>query len=517
MICWIVPFALLLTVPRHGTAEIVLVAASSYDGAAGEPDPFDLEVTARVVSPSGKRYEVPGFFDGDGEGGQSGRIFKVRVAADETGIWSWSTSSGVPGLDGLSGMFRVAGELTGPFRQGPVVASSEPPRVFRRREGGPVFLLGKFLDVAAPKPIQFSHTMLSERLSDADRQAMLDRHAALGLNKIDLYLANRGDYGGTWPTTPWLGTAAANDKRYFDLRRWLSYEEWVRRLRDAGFVAQLWFFADDSHFGALSDAGRRRLLRYGMARLSAEVNTMFTLALEWQEGWTLPRVNADGAFLQERNPWSRLVSVHGVTGDFALPAAPWVDYLDLQAGNEATPAAVHALGLANRALAAKPLLLEELGMGEEDSTNRRKAWAAFLAGAAGVGTGASLGHLGRFAARVPFAEMAPADGLVLGGSAWALAAPGSAYVFYLYGGGTVRVDLRAASGPLQAEWYDPRDGGSRPLPAAEGGGVETFTAPSQDDWALYLHRGIPANPHPLPPTGRTRAPAGEPAREAPAG
>jgi hypothetical protein len=401
-------------------------------------------------------------------------------------VWSWTTSSGVPGLDGLSGTFRVEGELTGPFRQGPVVASPSAPRAFQRLDGGPVFLLGKFLDVAAPKPIQFSHTLLSEQLSDADRQAMLDRHVSLGLNKIDIYLANRGDYGGTWPTTPWLGTAAANDKRYFDLRRWRSYEEWVRRLRDAGLVAQLWLFADDSGFGALPEADRRRLIRYGMARLSAEVNTIFTLALEWQEGWTLPQVNADGAFLQERNPWSRLVSVHGVTGDFALPAAPWVDYLDLQAGNEATPVAVHALALANRALAAKPLVVEELGMGEEDGANRRKAWAAFLAGAAGVGTGASLGPLGRFAARVPFAAMAPADGLVLGGSAWALAAPGSAYIFYLPSGGTVRVDLRPASGTLQAEWYDPRDGSSHPLPSLAGGQVETFTAPSQEDWVLSL-------------------------------
>ncbi|HET9211523.1 MAG TPA: putative collagen-binding domain-containing protein, partial [Thermoanaerobaculia bacterium] len=70
----------------------------------------------------------------------------------------------------------------------------------------------------------------------------------------------------------------------------------------------------------------------------------------------------------------------------------------------------------------------------------------------------------------------------------ALAAPGSAYVFYLYGGGTVRVDLREASGPLQAEWYDPRDGSSRPLPAASGGKVETFNAPSTDDRVLYLHK-----------------------------
>src|SRR5947209_3017136 len=87
-------------VPLYGTAEIALAAASTCDGTAGEPDPFDLEVTAQVTSPSARRFAVPGFFDGDGEGGPAGRIFKVRVAAGEIGVWHWRTESGVPGLDG---------------------------------------------------------------------------------------------------------------------------------------------------------------------------------------------------------------------------------------------------------------------------------------------------------------------------------------------------------------------------------------------------------------------------------
>jgi hypothetical protein len=495
----IVPFALFLAafagpglaageaVPHHGTAEIALTSSTLYDGAAGEPDPFDLALTAEVVSPSGRRFSVPGFFDGDGAGGQSGRVFRVRVAAEETGTWSWRIASDVPGLGGRSGSFQVTGELPGFFGRGPIVASAARPRAFQQRQGGPVFLLGKFLDVAAPSPIQFSHTMFSEQLSAGERQAMLDRHLALGLNKIDVYLANRGDYGGV-ATTPWLGAAEANDKRHFDLRRWHGYEEWVDRLRDAGLVAQLWFFADDSDFGRLSDADRQRLLRYGMARLSAPVNTMFTLALEWQEGWPAPQVHADGDLLQRSNPWSRLVSVHGMTGDFAFPTAPWVDYLDLQAGNDSGHRDVHTLGLANRSRAAKPLIAEELGLGEENTANREKAWAAFMAGAAGVGTGASLANLGRFAARVPFASMDPADGLVLAGKAYALADPRRAYVFYLYDGGTVRVNLRGASGALRVEWYDPRDGSSHPRPNASGGKVEAFAAPSREDWVLYIHK-----------------------------
>ena len=87
---------------------------------------------------------------------------------------------------------------------------------------------------AAPAPIKFSHVFLSELQTDANRQARLDRHLALGLNKMNVYLANKGDYGGTWPTTPWLGTASANDKTRFDLARWRAYDRWVLALRDAG-------------------------------------------------------------------------------------------------------------------------------------------------------------------------------------------------------------------------------------------------------------------------------------------
>jgi hypothetical protein len=474
-------------VPLFGTAEIVLTSNASYNGEAGEPNPFDLDVTAQIVSPSGRRFSAAGFFDGDGQGGAVGKVFKVRVSAGEAGTWRWTVASNVPGLNGRSGELAMAGRLPGFFGKGPIVVSPDRPRAFRQQAGEPVFLTGKFLDVAAPSPIQYSHTMFSEELSEADRQAMLARHLRLRLNKINVYLANRGDYGNV-STTPWAGTADANDKRRFDLRRWQIYDRWVERMRDAGVVAQLWFFADDSGFGDLPDADRRRLIRYGMARLSGAVNTMFTLALEWQEGWSAGEVEASGEFLQRNNPWGRLASVHGVTGDFAFPDSPWVDYLDLQAGNSASHAAVHAMGLANRARAAKPLIQEELGLGEENVENRRKAWAAFTAGAAGVGTGAFLEHLVKLAALVDSSRMEPADPLVLVGRAYALAERGRAYVFYLYEGGLIRVNLRGAAGLFKAEWYNPRDGSFQTAATVPGGRTQVFRSPSAEDWVLHIHK-----------------------------
>jgi hypothetical protein len=476
-------------IPQYGTAEVPLTATSSYNGGSGTPNPFDLVLTAQVTSPSGRRYTVDGFYDGDGAGGSIGRIFKFRVYADEAGTWRWTTTSTVLGLGAKSGTFDVSGKLAGFFGAGPIVENPTRPRTFQQQAGGAVFLRAKFLDMAASKPLQFSHTMFAESLTDANRQALLSRHLGMKLNKMNVYVANRGDYGNV-STTPWAGTASSNDKKRFDLKRWQMFDAWVVKMRDAGMVTNLWFFADDSGFGDLPDADRQRLIRYGMSRLSGYANTMFTLALEWQEGWSTTEVNTNANFLQTWNPWARMVGIHGLTGDFSTALAPaaWLDYMQLQAGNDASASVVHARGLTSRAMAAKPLIQEEHGLGYEDKLHRQRTWAAFTAGAAGVGTGSYLAQLATFVSRVRFERMDPADSLILSGNAWCLAEKGVAYVVYAHSGGTVRVDLAAATGTFVAEWYNPRDGSSTAALAATGGGVRSYTAPTADDWVLYLHK-----------------------------
>jgi hypothetical protein len=475
------------TVTRFDTAQVVLRSTATYNGSSGTPNPFDVVLTAQVTAPSGRRYTIDGFFDGDGASGQSGNVFKFRVFADEVGTWRWTTSSNAPGLNALSGTFSCSGTLAGAFGRGPIVDNPTWPRSFMFRQGEPVYLIGKFLDTAAVSPLKYSHTMFSEKLTETNRQAMLSRHLGMKLNKINVYLANRGDYSGV-STTPWLGSASSNDKTRFDLARWRMYENWVVKMRNAGVVSQLWFFADDSSFGDLSDTYRRRLIQYGMARLSGYANTMFTMVLEWQEGWSSTEVTSNMNFLHQKNPWARLATVHGLTGNFSFPTAAWADYMDIQAGNSASHSTVHSTGLQHRSLAAKPLIQEEHGLGAEDTVHRQRAWAAFTAGAAGSGTGAYLQHLSTFAARVDFERMVPIDRLAVSRNAYVLAEAGRAYVFYLYNGGTLQADLAGVTGTLIAEWYNPRDGSLRSAPAVAGGGIRTFTPPSSGDWVLYLHR-----------------------------
>ena len=487
-----------VAVTRFDTAEIVLRSTSSFNANSGTPNPFTaVDLTARVTAPSGRVYTIDGFFDGDGNGGSVGNIFKVRVYADEPGTWQWTTTSNTAGLQGQSGTFSCSGTLGGAFGSGPVVENPARPRTLMYQYGRPVYLLGKFLDTAAPAPIQFSHTMFSEQLTDANRQAMLDRHLGMKLNKIDVYLANQGDYSAV-STTPWVGSAGSSDRQRFDLARWRMYESWVLKMRAAGVVAQLWFFADDSSFGDLPDADRQRLIKYGMARLSGYANTMFTLALEWQEGWSADEVATNMSYLQSRNPWARLVSVHGTEGDFSFPTAAWADYMDTQGGNDAGYASIHAHGLRNRALAVKPLIQEEFGLGSEDTAHRQKAWAAFTAGAAGSGTGSYLAPLATFVAQIPFERMDPADSLALSGNAYVLAEQGRTYVAYLYNGGTVQLNLAGASGTFSAQWYDPRVGGFLSAGSVTGGAARSFTAPAGGDWVLYVQQTSTTQP-PTPP------------------
>lgn len=89
------------------------------------PNPFtDYRLQVEFAAPSGATYDVPGFFDGDGRGGATGSVWRVRFTPDEVGQWSYRASFregqhlaaelnaviGKPNqlIDGQSGSFTVS-------------------------------------------------------------------------------------------------------------------------------------------------------------------------------------------------------------------------------------------------------------------------------------------------------------------------------------------------------------------------------------------------------------------------
>ncbi len=105
------------------------VAISFHGPEASEtdssPNPFlDYRLQVAFIGPSGQRYHVPGFFDGDGNGGGKGNVWRVRFTPDEAGEWRYKAvfregkdvavsldpDAGKPThFDGASGSFTIAG------------------------------------------------------------------------------------------------------------------------------------------------------------------------------------------------------------------------------------------------------------------------------------------------------------------------------------------------------------------------------------------------------------------------
>lgn len=57
------------------------------------PNPFaDHRLVVTFESPTGVALAVPGYFDGDGLGGASGDVYRVRFTPNEPGEWTWAVS-----------------------------------------------------------------------------------------------------------------------------------------------------------------------------------------------------------------------------------------------------------------------------------------------------------------------------------------------------------------------------------------------------------------------------------------
>lgn len=473
----------------YNTLELVFTASVS------PPNPFETYLLKlEVTDPSGKKFLVDGFYDGDGKGGQSGRVWKARLTPYMAGTWTWRTVRGDMGdshLENREGQFECvqAGNTGGVVSEG---------KHFRFQNGEYVYLVGNFLDFA--HNLRTTHVFMSETTNDSQRSAVFARQRDFhNVNKANVYFANKGDYNSQ-SVTPWVGGADNNDKTRMDLSRWKMYDQYLLLFRENRILAELWFFADDSNFGGLSNEHKQRLARYAMARTSAFSHTLFVIALEWQEGWSGASVNSLGNFIQSHNPWGRMLSVHSrQRRPWEFPGESWATFIASQAGNGASPDFVNSYAIDFFAKENIPHLSEEFGHlnGDSDFNLRAKLWANFTGGAAGSGTGSDLRSFLRFLAQsqAPFQRMQPANPLVTDGgiTRFALAEAGHHYVVYSSSGS---FDLNVSGENLVGRWFNPRNpDASLEPPFAVSSGNQTFTPPSEanQDWVLWISDGSNLN------------------------
>jgi hypothetical protein len=111
----------------------------------------------------------------------------------------------------------------------------------------------------------------------------------------------------------------------------------------------------------------------------------------------------------------------------------------------------------------------------------------------------NLGYIRAYSERMNLEEMTPRGDLASSG--YALANPvadGAEYLVYLPDGGSVTVNLGAASGELKLEWFRPADGTIIDDGVVLGGSTQSFTAPFGGDAALYIYDSDITTPTPDP-------------------
>ena len=97
-----------------------------------------------------------------------------------------------------------------------------------------------------------------------------------------------------------------------------------------------------------------------------------------------------------------------------------------------------------------------------------------------------------FQTHLPFAEMAPDNGLASTEGTFVLAKTGEVYAVYLPNGGTTRLEL--GEGEYTVGWYNPREGGALQTGSVEtvaGPGQKSLGAPATDrdrDWAVLVKK-----------------------------
>jgi hypothetical protein len=190
--------------------EIILLGPDS-DGMDPESNPFEKEVDVEFTSPSGQTYIVPAFFDGDGAGGMSGNIWKVRFSPETPGDWRFETSSQEVKLNSYVGVF----EVLVPSECEDAGDELQDLSCFGRLEHtGGHYLQFQNGDYWIKAGVDDPENFIGSALGDWDaKKSAIDYLSSKGVNSIYVITNNiEGDRNDTWP---WVGDTPAQARYRF--------------------------------------------------------------------------------------------------------------------------------------------------------------------------------------------------------------------------------------------------------------------------------------------------------------
>jgi hypothetical protein len=485
-------------VPLWGFFETRLVNNHKYS------NPFrDAILSAVFRSPSGKRIDFFGYYDGDGHDGQTGNVWKLRFMPDEVGTWSYVCRFS-DGSGGKRGEFAC-------------VAQGAKP--------GPVRAEGRWLKFADGKWFYPRSYYFSEAFSGV---------SPYWEKTIETFFGGKYNYNfccttfwqgkllrkNRWNNIDYNGFYPIHGKDYtrLDLRSWRHVDEVLQHLESHGVV---WFNFDGFVPNVGGEMGPQRTdfeaqkvyIRNVVARLAPYWNVIWNIAFEWREFMSAEQVRRLVDFTKKIDPWAHLVTVHdqgGYKGSKELLAGLHVDLITLQYDAGKCGDAVTANRFVQRYAGSVPVYAQEVCWEADTKLNaeqlRKGAWGVVLAGGLlnyaemfegpnqgrpqNYGDGKAIHYLEilfDFMQSLPCRQMAPHNEL-LGKGCICFAEPAQCYVCYAPNGQTIRLDLSEAPGHFSGQWLNPRDGRKEPTTTIKGGTTQSFHCPDKNDWVFCLSR-----------------------------
>lgn len=407
-----------------------------------QPNPFlDYRLTVRFVAPGGERFDVPGFFDGNGSGVGTGDIWKVRFTPGQVGTWTFQASfragnqvsisldplAGQPvAFDGLASAFVV--EDVSPFakgfhRQGML---KDVGAHYLRFEDGTWFLKGGtnspenllayfgFDDVAKSNNLGILHRYTPHRgdwkPGDPDWESAttgedgrgligaLNYLSSEGVNSVYLLPMNLG--GDGQDVSPFVGQAPTDfDKLHYDVSRLHQWNLALGHSQAVGILLHLVLAETEPANETWLDGGalgtqRKLFFREMVARFGHHNALQWNLSEE--NDYSLAHLNAFAKYLEDLDPYDHPITVHNHT-DFLtqftqLAGNPLFQVTSNQYTPDSAGSQVEFLRETS-AQAGRPwaVSLDEnspadtgLQPGNADDLRKRILWDAYFSGAAGV-------------------------------------------------------------------------------------------------------------------------------------
>jgi len=473
-------------------------------------NPFDysvIELQATFTTPSGKQIPFFGFYDGNGNGGQTGNVWKLRFMPDEIGTWTY-TYTWTDGTPGGSGSFDVVD--TG--LPGTLQIASDNSWYLENSRGEPIHWRGYNMHL-------WKHWGYSGDFNDVMVMDELE-------NVVDTEVVPNG-YNGVMILGPgyiqkeghnwWYYDGKTTDLDRFDINTWTTWDRYINIYHKNEIYVFPFSLIAQWDVNTVGNAQIAQFYRYFVARNAAYYNLFgYSLTWEWSEKWSEYTVTS---WMSNPNSWNAFGtlltshdSMHESFKDWGELSMRQQQSRTIFDGNSRTAGQHEGV---QGSFVNKPIIASEdtwigqnYGAPQNADESRRGMWGAALAGILtvysewddfspdGDGTGeADALYMYDFVySNTNYRQYQQLNNLVSSSARQICSGiPGQEYLIYDENGGSITIDL---SGTLPADsfsvlWFDPKTGEEQSDGTINGGASRTLTSPFSGDTVLLLGEGAP--------------------------